>query len=359
MTDTTVDRDFLEWLVLGGAVLGGGGGGSLADGRRLADAALHLGRPRLVSLDALGDDELVVTVSAVGAPAAPERHVEPADHVDALQRLRALVSAPIAGVISSENGAASSVNGFVQAAVTGLPVVDAPANGRAHPTGIMGSMGLDALRGYRSQQVALGGDPGRGRRIVLVVEAPLPRADRLVRQAAVEAGGMVAVARNPVEAGYVRSHGAPGALAQAARLGRAASEALPHGAARVAEALVATFGAGEVVAEAVVRTCERQTEGGYDVGRLELGPFEVTFWNEYMTVDRGGRRLATFPDLIVTLDRDTGLPLGSADLEAGRVVLLLVVPNERLLLGAGVRDRRNFAPIEHVLHRPIIAHAFR
>lgn len=359
MTHTVVDREFLEWLVLGGAVLGGGGGGSLAEGRRLADAALDLGRPRLVSLDALGADDLVVTVSAVGAPTDPERHVEPADHVDALQRLLRLVSGPIAGLISSENGAASSVNGFVQSAATGLPVVDAPANGRAHPTGIMGSMGLDGVPGYRSRQVAIGGDPVRGRRMVLVVEAPLARADRLVRQAAVEAGGMVAVARNPVGAAHVRTHGAPGALTEAVRLGRAASQALPLGAARVADALVSTLGAGEILAEAAVRTLERQTEGGYDVGRLELGPFEVTFWNEYMTVDRDGRRLATFPDLILTLDLDTGLPLGSADLEAGRVVLLVVVPRQHLLLGAGVRDRRNFAAIEHVLHRPIIGHAFR
>lgn len=359
MTHTTVDRDFLDWLVLGGAVLGGGGGGSLTDGRHLADAALDLGQPRLVALDALADDDLIVTVSAVGAPADPDRHVEPADHVEALQRLGALVPSPIAGVISSENGAASSVNGFVQSAATGVPVVDAPADGRAHPTGIMGSMGLDAVPGYRSRQVALGGDPARGRRITLVVEAPLARADRLVRQAAVEAGGMVAVARNPVEAGYVRTHGAPRALTEAARLGRAASQALPHGAARVADALLAAFGAGEVLAEAAVRALERQTEGGYDVGRLEVGPLEVTFWNEYMTVEQHGRRLATFPDLIVTLDRDTGLPLGSADLEAGRTVLLVVVPKDRLILGAGVRDRRNFAAIERVLHRPMIGHAFR
>jgi DUF917 family protein len=357
--NAAVDRQFLEWLVLGGAVLGGGGGGSLADGRRLADAALDLGQPRLVSLDALADDDLVVTVSAVGAPADVERHVEPSDHVDALERLRALVPAPMAGVISSENGAASSVNGFVQSAATGVPVVDAPADGRAHPTGIMGSMGLDAVPGYRSRQVALGGDPARGRRIVPVVEAPLARADRLVRQAAIEAGGMVAVARNPIEAAYVRTHGAPGALTEAARLGRAASEALPYGAARVADALLASFGAGKVLAEAAVRALERQTEGGYDVGRIEVDSFEVTFWNEYMTVDQGDQRLATFPDLIVTLDRDTGLPLGSADLEAGRTVLLLVVPKDRLLLGAGVRDRRNFAAIERVLHRPMIRYAFR
>jgi len=44
----------------------------------------------------------------------------------------------ISGLISSEVGALGVVNGWVQSAALQIPVIDAPANGRAHPLGLMG-----------------------------------------------------------------------------------------------------------------------------------------------------------------------------------------------------------------------------
>ncbi len=78
-----VDRGFLERLIVGGAVLGGGGGGSMADGRRMADLALARGTPTLAAIGDLSDTAVVATVSAVGAPAAIDRHVDPGDFVEA------------------------------------------------------------------------------------------------------------------------------------------------------------------------------------------------------------------------------------------------------------------------------------
>ena len=63
-----------------------------------------------------------------------------------------------------------------------------------------------------SVQAAAGGDPAQGRHIELVVSASLSSASQMVRQAAVCAGGMVAVARNPVSVAYARENAAPGAV---------------------------------------------------------------------------------------------------------------------------------------------------
>lgn len=155
-------------------MLGGGGGGTIAEGTELAELAFAVGTPRLVRLDDLKDDDVVVTVSSVGAPAAEDQYVKPVDYALALQMLQEHLGGRIAGIITSENGAMGTVNGWFQSAVTGIPVVDAAGNGRAHPTGVMGSMALDRLEGYRSVQAAVGGDPDEGRRISLVSKAAWP-----------------------------------------------------------------------------------------------------------------------------------------------------------------------------------------
>ena len=220
----------------------------------------------------------------------------------------------------------------------------------------MGSMGLGELQGFISRQAAVGGNPETGRHLELCVEAPLPRADALVRQAAVESGGLVAVARNPVDAGYVRRHGAPGAIGMALDLGRLMMRERHAGGETVARKL-ATAAGGEVVVSGHVAQLELETRGGYDVGRLTIEDVELTFWNEYMTLERGGARLATFPDLISTLDAVDGTPRTSADLEPGGRVIVLLVPRKNLILGAGMRVPAGFRAVEEVLKRQIMSYS--
>src|SRR5690606_516844 len=92
---------------------------------------------------------------------AEDQYVKPVDYALALQMLQEHPGGRIARIITSETGAMGTVNGWFQSAVTGIPVVDAAGNGRAHPTGVMGSMALDRLEGYRSVQAAVGGIPMR------------------------------------------------------------------------------------------------------------------------------------------------------------------------------------------------------
>jgi DUF917 family protein len=340
--------ELVRRAALGGAVLGGGGGGSTEDGIALGTLATSVGEPRLMSLEELHPEALVVTVSAVGAPAATEAYLKPADYVAVLTNINERLDGEVAGIISSENGGLSSLNGWFQSAMAGIPVVDAACNGRAHPTGVMGSMGLDLVDRYRSVQAAVGGDPARGRRVAVSAEGSLDVVDRLVRQAAVEAGGMVAVARNPVSAHYIAENGAPGAIGQALELGALMEKLEGEGGQAVAEVLADRLG-GRLLAQGEVADYGLRTEGGYDLGRLSVGGVPLTFWNEYMTADRDGERLATFPDLITTLDAETGIPVSSAEISDGRRVFVLAVPKDRLILGAGVRRAEALRPAEAVL----------
>jgi len=351
-----VGAETVRAAAYGGAVLGGGGGGQIEEGLRLGRLALELGRPHLVTLDELDDDALLVTVALVGAPSAAEQYLEPMHLIRALELLTAHLDTSVAGFITNENGGMATLNGWLQSAVTGLPVVDAPCNGRAHPTGLMGAMGLDQVAGYVARQAAVGGNPEAGRHVRIYAEGSMTSAARLVRQAAVEAGGLVAVARNPVTVGYARQHAAPGAVGQAIEVGRALlGAANPR---EAAEAVCRVLD-GQVICQARVTHLALRSEGGFDVGQVEVeGGYELTFWNEYMTLEWRGERLATFPDLIATFSVAEPRPLCSAELQEGQEVLLVRAPRERLRLGAGMRRPELFRAAEQAVRKEIIRYVF-
>lgn len=332
-----LSADDIEPLVIGGALLGGGGGGDPALGRQFARMALDLGTPEIVPLETLPRDATVVTVALVGAPSAPEQHVAPEDLARAVRLLQKTFGVRADAVNGNENGGFASVNGWVQSAVLGIPLVDAPCNGRAHPTALMGAMGLHRVPDYVSRQAAVGG--AGARRLEVAVAGSVESASALVRQAAVLAGGIVGVARSPVDAGYLARHGAPGALAMARRVGQAMLQAIPAGGEATWSAAAGILG-GRIVDVGRVVQAHLAMAGGFDRGTIIVQgarTYELSVWNEYITLECDGDRLATFPDLIATL-AEGGLPLASAELREGMTVAILTAPRENLLLGAGVRD---------------------
>lgn len=344
----------LEAFIQGGAILGGGGGGWVEEGRKLGQLALERGFSTILPLSSLSRDALLVTVSAVGAPSAGTGLLAPEHYIRAVELLIERTGLFIHGLISSEVGALGVVNGWAQSAALGIPVVDAPANGRAHPLGLMGSMGLHRKKAYISQQtiVARGGNKGGAKEFFF--SGPLEEVSQEVLRIAAASGGMGAVARNPVPAAFVLRNGAPGALRMARELGRsflAAQE--PE---KCLQRTIAFFGGGRMW-RAEVKEKALQLEGGLDVGRMELlsGParLHLTFWNEYMSLEQDGKRLATFPDLLMTFDANTARPLISAEVEAGAKIYLVAIPRQRLLLGAGVRDRKLLTRVEEVAARMI------
>jgi DUF917 family protein len=134
------------------------------------------------------------------------------------------------------------VNGWIESAASGLPLVDAPNNGRAHPTGLMGAMGLHRVEGYVSRQTGVGGNPELGKYLEVAVQGSLRHTANMIRAAAVEAGGLVAVMRDPVSAAYLRNNAAVGASAHAMQIGRAMMAARGQGADAVIKAAVGELG---------------------------------------------------------------------------------------------------------------------
>ena len=360
-----LNQETVEAVVLGGGVLGGGGGGSLDDGRTNGLLAIQWGAPPLVDLADLPGDAVLVTASAVGSPASKTTYAPPVHFVRSIELLRDMGGVRVAGIITSECGGIAATNGWMQAAALGLPVVDSPCNGRAHPIGVMGSMGLHEQPGYVSLQTAVGGNPAENRYVEMFVRGKLEKAAALVLQAAVQAGGMVAVARNPVTVDYAHDHAAPGALKRAIAVGRAMLDRLGAGPLAMVEAAASTLD-GEIAGRGPIVAVELETRGGLDVGTVKIANgqgrrLELTFWNEYMTLEAfddgrgsGATRVATFPDLMATFDLATGTPVTTAQARVGIEVAVLRVPRQKLILGAGMRYPALMRAVEEAVGREVL-----
>ncbi|MFE6979050.1 DUF917 family protein [Streptomyces sp. NPDC057682] len=334
-------HDDLRAAVYGGAVLGGGGGGFVERGLRTAELALQVGTPELWTADEFAADDLTATVALVGAPAAPDPQVLPTHLLRALELLRRELPRDLVAVHTNENGAETTVNGWFHSAMTGLPVIDLACNGRAHPSSVMGAMGLHHEDDYRSSQGYAGGKPHTY--VEGAVSGGLEATSNVVRRASVEAGGWVGVARNPVEVGYAVRNGAPGAIGFAIELGR---RFLAGGVLGAAQHL-----GGEIAVTGTVRTYRCAQREGLDVGVAVLDDAAGTtlhFVNEYMALDVDGERRASFPDLITTFDED-GQPLASADVAVGTRLSVLVAPAENLLLSTTMYMPEVYAPVEELL----------
>ncbi|NIB42665.1 DUF917 family protein [Pseudomaricurvus alkylphenolicus] len=355
MAKIVLDNEVGRSVVYGGAVLGGGGGGTIAAGFQRFELATAMGTPTMISLDDLNDDDLVITASAVGAPTGEERFFMPVDIIKAMELVQQKTDRRISGIIPNENGPASGLNGWLQSAMLKIPMVDAPANGRAHPTGLMGGMGINRIPDYHSVQSAVGGNPDSGRYLEMVVEGQLQVAANLVRQAAVESGGLVMVVRDPLPVSYLKTNAAPGATTHAMSIGRAMMNAEDAGAATVIDAIV-TSTAGDILCAGKIEQLELQAIGGYTLGKLKVQgecSAEVSVWNEYMTLDIDGVRHSTFPDLITIISQKTGMPLASSEIANGEDVVVLCVPRCNLILGTGVLLPETLREAEQAINRDL------
>ncbi len=363
--------------VWGGAVLGGGGGADPRVGYVLGKAALDQGPVFLASIDDLDPEDTVVTAGLVGSPKAGGRGPGLDSYVKAFSFLEEVTGTTARAVNSNECGGVATVNGWLQSVKLGVPVVDAPCNGRAHPTAMMGAIGLHKNDSYISKQAAV------GNKTRLYVEGMLGEASAMVR-AMSEKEGLVAVARNPVAACYLKDNGACGAVSMCIGLGMAMADHIqcqlgfdPLRAECVGEVgkhdstdrlsayfaanAAATFLDGLLLTVGIVGQVDIETRGGFDIGEASIfsidseeGQHELvrlTLMNEYLSCDVGGHTLFSFPDLITVIDVGTAWPVSSADLREGMEVIVIGTSMDNLILGEGMYDTSLYKPLEEATGR--------
>ncbi len=343
----------VEAAVRGGSVYAAGGGGWSDHGRMLGYAAVSIGKPELITIDELEDDDWVATAAAIGAPASTTAwEMQGVDYVKAVELLQEALGEKVSALMIGQNGKSSTLNGWLPSAILGTKVLDAVGDVRAHPTGDMGSIGM-ANSPEQMIQTAVGGNRAENRYIELVIRGATAKVSPVLRTASDMSGGFIASCRNPLRASYVRRNAALGGISLALKLGEAIIEADARGGHAIIDAIVKTTGGaiiveGEVSAKSVIYTNEAFDVGTITVGR---GDKAVTLhvMNEYMAVDdAGGNRLATFPDIISTLSPD-GEPMSVGQLQVGMPVFLLHVPKTIIPLSSSVKDPSVYPIVEKAL----------
>ncbi|MDB5506161.1 MAG: hypothetical protein JWR75_799 [Devosia sp.] len=354
------DKD-VEPAVKGGSVYASGGGGWADHGRMLGYAAVGVGKPELVSVDELDPNDWVATAAAIGAPASTTPwEMQGIDYIKAVQLLLEALGETVAALMVGQNGKSSTLNGWLPAAMLGMKVLDAVGDVRAHPTGDMGSIGM-AGSPEPMIQTAVGGNRADNRYIELVVRGATAKVSPILRTAADQSGGFIASCRNPLRASYVKKNAALGGITLALTLGEAIIAAEKQGGAAVIDAIAKATGgsilaSGKVTAKAVVYTKE-----AFDIGTITIGTGDramtLHVMNEFMAVDdAGGTRLATFPDVITTLDPE-GLPLSVGQIEIGMTLHVLHVSKTVIPLASSVLDPSVYPSVEKAMGIEIARYA--
>ncbi|WP_028776099.1 DUF917 domain-containing protein [Shimazuella kribbensis] len=323
-----IDEVAIEKIALGAAVLGTGGGGDPYIGKLMAKEAIRkYGPVRLITIDELEDDQLVVPVSGMGAPTVTIEKI-PSEHemTAALEALEKVIGRKVDVVMPIEIGGINSLFPIIAAAKKGLTMLDADAMGRAFPEAQMVTFHLD---GYQPSPVTMADE--KGNTVVLY-----PRdgvwAERLARVLTIEMGGSSSVCDYSMLGKQIKTSVIPDTLTLAERIGDYLLDPQLKEQARINKMLEELR--GYRLFEGKIVDIERGLNSGFTRGiakfegiREDYGKtFTIYFQNEHLVAKEEEKLLCTTPDLITVLDTETGYPITTERMKYGARVAVVAFP---------------------------------
>ncbi|MBB3724153.1 hypothetical protein FHR33_000013 [Nonomuraea dietziae] len=325
MTGMDLTVATLRDLAEGAAVLGTGGGGDPYIGRLLVERQLREGRRvTIIPIDELPDDALVLPSAMMGAPTVfVERPPSGRGNVAALRALEEHLGRTAAATMPIECGGLNSMMPLLLGAQLGLPVIDADGMGRAFPELQMETF---AVYGVPGSPMSIASDHGD---VAIIDALDNVRMERLARVMTVEMGGAAYICDYPMDAATVRRTAVPGTLTLGMRIGaalRTARERHEDPFDALTAALAGTiYTHGLILFRGKVVDIDRRTVDGFARGHVTLAALDdpgdqlrITFQNEHLVARRDGEVVAIVPDLICTLNTDTGAPVTTEALAFGQ-----------------------------------------
>ena len=318
----------LDDIARGAAILGTGGGGDPYIGRLLAHAAVREHGPvPLAKLSELDDDAVVLPVAMMGAPTVMVEKLPSAEQVGlAARTLAAYLGKELTHIACAEAGGVNSLIPVVAAAQLGLPLVDADGMGRAFPEL---QMVLPTLYGIRATPMSITDEKGN-RGVLDTVDNHW--AERLARSATIDMGCSAMISNYAMSGAQARESLVPGTLSLCAELGalvRQARDAHEDPVNRVVTRL-----RGKKLFSGKVVDVARRTVTGFARGDATLSGMDsdtgsemlLRFQNEHLVAEVDGEVRASVPDLICTLDRESGEAVTTEGLRYGQRVSVIAAP---------------------------------
>ena len=309
----------VDLIALGAGVLGTGGGGNPYLGKLMTLRLLAEGRSiAIIPPDAVGDDDLLIAVSNMGAPTVGvEKLPRGTEALEAFTALERYTGERAAAVVCGEIGGSNSMTPLRVAAMRGLPVVDADPMGRAFPELQMDTF---SINGISTTPAALCDE--KGNVVILAGSRDALWTERLGRAATIAMGGEVGLAMPVLRGHALKRHAIRGSYSFAHRIGAALRQA--QAAKRRPEAALAPLG-GTLLFRGKIGDVERRTTGGFARGAARLSGYEdyagsamrIAIQNENLVAWRDGEVVAAVPDLICILHDETGEPISTETLRYG------------------------------------------
>jgi len=335
-----LDVQSIEDIALGAPVLGTGGGGDPYIGKLMAiDAVSECGPVTLLEPSEVPDDALVIPTALMGAPTVAIEKIPRGD--EAIGTLRALekrLGAKAFATMSVEAGGLNSTIPLGVAARLGLPVIDADGMGRAFPEIQMFTF---HLHGITATPMAMADEKGNA---ILLETITDQWTERIARAITVAMGGVAIVSLYPSFGRQLKEAAVPNSITMAERIGRLLRETKMRKQDPVQELL--TLVRGHRLFKGKIVDVMRRTIAGFARGEATLegvdeyagGKFTIQFQNENLVAIKDGRILVSVPDLITTLEIETGLPITTETLRYGSRVVVIGMPcNPQWRTDAGLK----------------------
>jgi DUF917 family protein len=320
-------------LATGAGFLGTGGGGDPYLGRLMLRQVLEEGCDlKIIELEDLPDDALVVASACMGAPTVMVEKIPCVDAAEAsLRALERHMGRKADALICIEAGGVNGTLPLVLGARLGLPVVNGDGMGRAFPELQMVTFGV---YGNSATPLVLAGEQGD----CIVIEARSNRfSENLARANVVAMGAIAQISLYPMNGKAVRQTCVPRTITLALEIGRTIQSARrgktdPFAALQRYFAGTSPARCARVIFDGKIVDILRETKSGFAKGRVTLAGLDdasetmtVNFQNEFLLAIRDDRPVAMVPDLVVILDRETAEPITTESLKFGQRVKVMAV----------------------------------
>lgn len=315
-------------LSVGATLLGTGGGGDPYIGTLMAQAAvIQYGPVTLLDVDELPDEGLVIPAAMMGAPTVMvEKIPNGGEILTAVSSLERTLGQKAVAIMTIEAGGINSMIPLAVAAQMGLPVIDGDSMGRAFPELQMTSL---HVHGIPATPMALVDEKGNH----LVIEAiDNPWTERLARTATVAVGGASIIALYPMTVQQAKMALVRGTMSKAMALGHLLRDGRLSIEARSRR--LEREHSGVELFTGKVADVERHSGDGFARGTLSctgLGRYadsilRIEFQNENLIALLNGEVVATVPDLICVMDRETLAPITTESLSYGHRITVYGFP---------------------------------
>ena len=312
----------LEDVIWGASLLATGGGGSLSFGLSLARRIAERGGLKIVTVEELSDDDIVVSPYFIGSMgAALERGEEETRSllIEAISTLNRELGAEVSGIVASELGGGNTAVALYAAHLLNKPVIDGDLMGRAGPELHQSTAHIYGVPVTPSVIVS-----PLGSTIVVHRISSVDFYEEIFRHVAYLSKGWSLVVDTPLRGKIARDVVISGTLSLSLKLGKAIRESRARGV-NVVNAIVDVLKGWKVfegkVIESDLRNTGRFLEGTISVEGVK-GRLEIYVKNEYLMAWLNNKPIVMCPDLIILVD-SMGNPILSNTVKEGLDVTVI------------------------------------